>query len=759
MRIKLEFLPALALLAVTAPTVGHAQGPVSVPAPEVEGASDSLETIVVTATRRTQSAQSVPGALTVVSPADIAERHLDSTVDIPRLAANASGWNMDGRERPRFYIRGIGNGNVADNAVGAVAVYNDEVYLNNLSLQGFPLFDQARVEVLNGPQGTLWGKNATAGALQFISNVPEFETSGSAAIDLGNFGQRRGEVVLNTPLVDDQLASRLSVRYENQDGWAKDITTGKQSGDFGDLAGRFQIRDRIAEGREILINVHGRDYLGTRTPYYASPASNVNTPLRLGGYDTTTANVNSRQKLTQIGASAKVDWAFDDTLKLTSISAVERGDREGVTDTDNTAKEYGRGYYRTRPTQVSQELRLASATDQPFSWITGAYFFHEDLSDRTSSAILPPGAATTPAILGQPAFSSASYDQSTNSAAVFGNLTYRFNDQFSISGGLRWTHDNMAIDYTGVQGTGSVSWSNLTNWWNPSSVSSPLKQVARLSTTRSWRKLGWEVEPEFHLTPDQMFYIRVATGYRAGNFNTQLTVNPTSPGATPLQGPGVVNPESLISYEVGYKATLFDKRLELAVDGFYGDYSNIQVSWTATNAATKATVISLANAASGESYGGEFSFRARPTQALLVSGNVGVLQTRFTDFTGPSSASLNGNQFARAPHFTANLGADYSFDTTVGDFSVGSNWNYTGHYFFIVSNETAPALQQDGYFLGDVHLLFVPKNSNFEFSGIINNIADTRYKVQVQPYSATTQLFYYQYGAPRTWLVSAKYHF
>jgi iron complex outermembrane receptor protein len=722
--------------------------------------SSGLEEVTVTANRRSQNIQKVAGAVTAISSKVLARRHVDSIEDIVNAAPNAEGYSNDGRERPRYYIRGIGNGNVADNAIGAVAIYNDEVYLNNISIQGFPLFDTARVEVLSGPQGTLWGKNATAGAIQFVSNAPNFTPSGYAQVDLGDYGQRRGEAVLNGPLLGDQLAGRLSVRYENSDGWSTDTVTGKHSGDFGDLALRGQVLDHLTDDIDVLLSANYRDLLSTRVPYYFAVAPSANAPLITSGTLSTHNNVDDRETLQSGGALAHVTWRLDGAT-LTSITAFDQAARKEYYDGDNTPAEYSQVFGYTRPTQESQELRLASADQQRLSWLTGLYYFHEYLADTLATGTLPPGARTKPAVLGTPAYARTDFGQNTQSAAAFANATYTVLPNVKITGGVRFTYDTIGIHLDGLQGTGSsVVFNDVGDWYDASSVSSPIKTISSYRHSQSWSKFNYEIEPQYQITPDDLLYARIATGYRAGNFNSQVTANPVARGSAPLQGPDIVNPETTTLYEVGYKSSLLNDRLTLATDVFYMDYKNIQVSYTATDPATRATIIALANAASGRSYGEEFSFRAEPVPDLTIDGNVGLNLTGFTNFTGPSyTPTLTGNQFARAPHQTANLSADYQFETGYGQASVGTHWNYTGHYFYLISNEIAEALQQNGEFLGDVHASFQPTGTRLEFSGSVSNLTGVRYKIQVLPYSATTHTYSYAYGAPEMFLLSAKIRF
>ncbi len=698
--------------------------------------------ILVTAQKRVENVQKVPATVTAIGGERLERYAIDSAVDVARFAPNANGWNNDGRSRPRYYIRGIGNGNVSNNAVGAVSLYNDDVYINNLSLQGFPLFDLERVEVLSGPQGTLQGKNATAGAINFISRKPSFEPGGYAKVAIGDYGQKQLEVAAGGPVVEDRIAVRASARIERFGGYATDSVTGNASGDFTDFATRVELLAKPSEGTDILASVHYRNLDSTRTAFYYSPQAQT-ADLPHVDIDTTSSNIDNPQKVESSGALLRINAELPADLTLTSISSYDKGDRLEKSDGDSGPRELSRSYSRTKPEQYSQELRVASPAENRLSGIAGAYYFHETLRSFAAQAALNNSTG------GTPGYYYTAYTQKTDSFAVFGSLRFAITDRLHLQGGLRWTDDHSHIALVSQRADAPVTFVNTDQWWLPSATGQTLVDIARQDQKKHWSKLNYDGEVQWDVGPTANVYGRIANGYRAGNFQGQVA--PTTP-------PGVVNPETLTSYELGLKSGWFDNRLTFNIDGFYAKYNDIQVSVVRPAPPPLGISAFLANAAGGYSKGIEAELRAQPTKALSLVANLGLLRTKFTSFTfSNATVDLTGNQFARAPHVTGFVAADYTVPLPIGDVIVGTSWRYNSHFFFLVTDEKSPALQQNGYFVGDARVTWQSPSKRLEVSAVVSNVANKRYNVQVLPYQFSSYDF--AVGAPREVLGSVKLTF
>ena len=715
----------------------------------------AIETIVVTANKREEKAQDVPVSVTAVSGDQLERDNTVSATDIARYAPNTLAWTTESRARPRWYVRGVGNSNVANNVVSPIGIYVDEVYLNSGAFQGFPLFDLERVEVLRGPQGTLWGKNTTGGAFSFVSKAPTFDTDGYAQATFGDYGQRGLQGAVGGALIGDQLAGRVSFYTESRDGYAKNTVTGDSVGDIQDTAARAQLLWRPSERFEALLSAHLRKFDGQRVPWFpvganANGSNNFGYVGRAGRSDEVAYNVDSPETVDSEGALLRLNWQISDAVTLTSITGYDDGDRRQINDGDSTPLEISRTYNRIKPTQWSQELRLASNTDSPLEWIAGLYYFDEDLNSYASTATLP---NETPSSAAK--FFYTTFDQKSESAAAFAHLAYKFTDRFKLGGGLRYTRDQLDIDVLSQQSSTPATFTNQTYWWLASSVSSPLTTYADQSDKTRWSKWTWDVTPEFRITDNALAYVRYSNGYRAGNFQGQV-----APPSTPLS---VIDPESIDAYEVGLKTDWFSHRLVANVSAFYYDYDDLQVSVVKPLPSGSFAAV-LENAASARIQGAEVELRARPIDALRLTANLGYLDAEYRNFTSYLSGvetDLSGNDIARAPHFTGYLAADYLIPLPSGALTLTTDWNYTSHFYISATNQRAgidlPYLEQKAYWIGNARVSWLAPGDHVEIGAGVQNLLDKEYKTQTLPLQ--NGQYQYAYGNPRSVYASVRYNF
>lgn len=711
--------------------------------------SDSAEAggdIIVSATRRDESLQTVPLALTAADGDTLAKLELRTAIDTARIAPNTNAWGTESRQRPRWFIRGIGSNDVSSNVVTPIAIYNDEVYLNHFSLQGFPLFDIERVEVLRGPGGTLWGKNTTGGAFSFISRRPTDVAEGYARATIGNYGTRVLEGAFGGP-VTKNLTARASFLYERRQGFATNDYTGNSVGKVRDFAGRLQIQYKPSEDLTVLLSGHVRNFRGGNNPVYTigTGAGGVDT----FGYPTPTDrrhvkyNVDEVGEVESAGGFARVEWNLG-AASLTSITSYDTAQRTEFTDGDKTPNEISRGYASTDVDQVSQELRLASNGDGPFDWIVGAYYFHDRLDSFGATG-------TIPGNLNRPnAYYYTQYRQKTTSTALFANATYHFSDAFSVNGGLRYTWDKLGIDLITRQATGTVTFNDTTNWYRPSSVSSPLVVIFPQAgtgrtqvDTRKWSSLGYEIRPELRITSDILTYVRFSKGYRSGNFQGNI--------APPSTRPNVIQPETVYAYEGGFKATLWDKRLTFNAAAFYYDYKNIQTTVTTLIPAsgnTPATTISQVRDAQGWVKGAEFELVATPIENLRLSANLGLLRTRYTDLLN-NGVQIVGNEFARAPHTTAYLAGEYRIPLGGAAIILGTDWRYNSLFRLNALTQNNPEFDVPAYWVGNIRASLDLKDGAVTGSFFVNNVTDKDYKIHTLPASNGSYKRYL--GEPRTY--------
>lgn len=728
-------------VAFSFPGLAHAE--------EAEAPAEAAgDAIIVTATRRAENVQSVPLAITTADGNTLAKLELRTAIDTARIAPNTNAWGTESRQRPRWFIRGIGSNDASSNVVTPIAIYNDEVYLNHFSLQGFPLFDIERVEVLRGPGGTLWGKNTTGGAFSFVTRKPTDEAEGYARATFGNYDTRILEGAFGGP-VTDIVSARASFLYERRDGFTRNDQTGNDVGDVKDFAGRLQVQVKPTDDFTLLLNAHYRDFRGGNNAVYAIGTAPGGRDAF--GYPTPTDRKHVRYNVDEVaevegaGGSARIDWALGGAT-LTSITAYEQADRSEFSDGDKTPNEISRGFASTKVDQVSQELRLASDNSSPLEWIVGAFYFHDKLRSFGATGTLP-GNLNRPV-----AYYYTQYTQKTTSTALFANATYRFNDWFSLNGGLRYTWDKLSIDLLSRRATGAVSYRDTTNWYLPTSLASPLANFATQDDTQKWSSLGYEIRPEARITDRILAFARFSKGYRSGNFQGNI--------APPSTLPNVIQPEKVYAYEGGIKTTLIDRKLTFNATAFYYDYKNIQTTVTTLIPATGNTpagTISQVREAQGWVRGAEFELAATPIENLSLTGNLGLLKTKYTDLVN-NGVQLRGNEFARAPHVTAFAAADYRIPFgSAHAITLGTDWRYNSLFRLNALTQNNAEFDVRKNWVGNVRASVSLNDDRIVGTVFVNNVANKDYKVHTLP--ASNGSFKRYLGEPRTYGVTVTTRF
>ncbi|CAD5107375.1 TonB-dependent receptor [Zestomonas carbonaria] len=713
--------------------VGHAAEPDTV---EASNVAPPLGKVVVTAQKREETVQEVPSSISVLSGDKVRDAALQSANEVTQYIPNASAGTTEGHGRPRWWIRGLGTGDQGANTVSPVGIYVDDVYIANISASGFPLFDQERVEVLRGPQGTLWGKNTTGGAINFISRKPTFDQSGYFKAGIGDYADRVLEGAVSDALVDDRLAARLSFRHQGRDGYNENINDNNDQGALEDDAVRLQFLARINDDLEANLNLHARSYHDT------GGYSTVSYGLRPDGtnqfgyrIDPKQGKVNYNAKyevdIDQVGTNLNLAWQLGE-LELTSITAFEHFKRDGFNDGDNTPLELQRGYSYADSKQWSQELRLASPREERLNWVLGFHYFYEDLASENANATLENTYIPR-------SYNNVSYEHQTESYALFGSTTYSFTDDFSVTAGLRWTRERKDIDLIRVQNQGQANFGP-GDWWKAGSVTSPLTVTATQDDSHTWSDYTYDLTPEYRISDNARVYFRYAYGFRSGGYNAGVTSQATV---------ATVDPEYLTSYELGFKSEWFDGRLNANAALFYYDYEDIQLN--IVTAVNNQTVSRLANGAEGEAYGAELELEAIPVENLHLNFGIGLLHTEFTDYTSGND-DFSGNKFVRAPNVSAVLGADYRIPLDIGGALIlGTDWNTRSRQYFFSNNQTQ-SMRSGGYTLGNARVTYELPGETTRVTAYVNNLTDKEYRNHTLPGGFQTAAV--MFGDPRTFGVS-----
>jgi len=724
---ELHALFAVAISSAAALGTGYAFGQQSSAADE-----STLQALTVTAQKREENAQDVPSAISVLSGETLVDNGIGrSASEVLNYVPNASAGTQQ-HGRPRWWIRGVGAGQQQIDFPNPVGFYQDDVYISNASATGFPLFDIDRVEVLRGPQGTLWGKNTTGGAINVISNKPSFESDGYFKADYGSHANVILEGAAGGTLQKDVAAGRFSFHTENQgEGPFNNRYTGAKDGALKDTALRGQVQAIINADLTANLNVHYRDYSTTGT--IITTASYAPNGVYRNGYipstDTTDVSTNAPgwSTIQQGGLSLNLQYQWG-KYAVTSITGYEDFTTESLSDSDNTPLEVSRAYAKASSKQFSQELRIASPKEDKINWVGGLHFFTEDISSDSASARLPDAIAGAQPGSTQPGgYSDAFYTHKTTSYALFGSTTVNFSEQLLSTFGLRWTQETKDLDLRRRQVDGTVAFGSATNWWTTASGGAVTAALAnnnftsRPSTT--WTGWTYDVTPEYKVSDNLRTYLKYAHGIKSGGYNAS---------ATDVRALNTLDPETLDDLELGFKSDLAGGKVRLNGSVFHYDYRNQQVNITGLFPATTNAVAYLQNVAKSHVDGAELEVEALPTKNLHVNANIGILTTAFDDFTIQNNGGTrNGNEFVRSPHLTALLAADYRIGLENGGaVVVGGDIRYTSKQYYYVDpqSDARSYLNQAPYNIVNARLSYKFPDGKQTVTAYVNNLNDTIYE-------------------------------
>jgi iron complex outermembrane receptor protein len=729
-------LPAVAHTATRDDPAGAAvPDAAAAPADAAEGAVDGgAADVVVTAQRREQRLQEVPTAITAIgAPAFTVGGLGRSANEVLNLVPNASAGTQQ-HGRPRWWIRGVGAGQQQLDLANPVGFYLDDVYISNASATGLPLFDIERVEVLRGPQGTLWGKNTTGGAINVISKRPSFADSADdnyVKLDYGSFNAKIAEGGVGVTLAPELLTTRFSFHVDDRHGRYTNLFTDQNANAISDDVFRGQILFAPTTNFQALLSAHYRDYKTDGT-FWTTGSYAANGILRNGyapSTDKDDVNINAPEysRNSQTGGALHLDWSVG-TLSLTAITGYERFKTRGAGDSDYTPLEISRSYTQARSRQWTQELRLASPSADRLNWILGLYYFNENIASTAYSATLPSG--TVPAQAGATAtaaYSQTAYGHKAESGAAFASATFDVTDTVKVTAGARYTRETKTLDFDRLASPAAAAtgWTNYARWWNsytgtfggPGTFSGDLR--------KTWNAFTYDITPSWEVAPDNLLYAKFSHGVKSGGFNTAATL-PVALIA--------VAPEKLDAYEAGYKSQWFNHRLTFNATVFHYDYNDVQINVVGPNpgAVGGATVSYLQNANKAHVNGAEFELDATPIEQLRLTGAVGILDTKYDDLhVVNGGADLSGARFVRAPKLTLNGSATYTVPlANGGSVDLEADARYTSlQYYYITPQDTTnrSLLDQPGYTLANARITYTSPNKRFSLSAYVNNFLNTAY--------------------------------
>lgn len=679
------------------------------------GKQQELETITVTAQKRSQSIQEVPISIATLSGEKF-DTIFSSGDDITALAIKVPGLyaeTSNGRAAPRFYIRGLGNTDFDLAASQPVSIIMDDVVMENVILKSFPLFDVQQVEVIRGPQGTLFGRNTTAGIIKFDSVKPSQDFDAYVKTTAGTLGQFNLEGAAGGGLTDE-LSARISLLSQHRSNWVSNSYTGESDvmGGYNERAGRLQFLYETADF-DALLNVHSRNYDGTSSLFrknILTPGSdklNENYDRDTVAYDAPGYN---RQSYDAWGASLKFDFRFDG-MTLTSISALERADGGGIGDIDGgNPGQAGAADPDNAVTedqlkdlkQYTQEIRLASDTTGPLSWQAGGFYFDSTFGVNSIDGF----------------FGATEVFHGNTSWALFGQTTYKFTDKLDVTAGIRYTDDVKTFS-VGQQNVGAIALII-----NPPAAAIQNYEPIKVSDDQ----ISWELSANYRLTDKTSLFARVAEGFRAQSIQGRDVAFEAPPS--------VADSETITSFEVGAKSDLLDNTLRLNGAVFYYTIDDIQLS--AIGGETQGN--QLINADKGVGYGFEVDFDYRVLANLSLGGGFSYNKTELKDDSltvapcgsglctvlDPRNAQdlalINGNPFPQAPETILTLNARYDFPVQGGEIYIYGDYQLQGKTNLFLY-ESAEFKSNNNYEAG-LRIAYVNYDGNYEVGLFGRNITD-----------------------------------
>jgi iron complex outermembrane receptor protein len=772
--IRIVLFSALATAFGAGPAYSQTAAPVSEAPPNTAG---GLEEIIVTAQRRSENLQDVPIAVSAVTASTLETTGVNATTDIPQIVPSVQ-FTRSGASG-LFFVRGVGTTNGSGGEEGANAVYVDGVYMADLSQTVNNFNNIERVEVLKGPQGTLFGRNATGGLIHVITREPGDQATLDAELGYGNYGAVTGRAYVAGPITDG-VAMDLALTKTYQDrGWGRNLTLNRENKIQNFQGVRSKLALRPSDSVKFVLAGDWYENEDNLTLGYRIARGTVNaggaTPPP-GQWDTTLNDYPlTRQEIWGVSLTGEADLGF---ATLTSLSAYRKTRNHSDFDVDGGPAPLLRIAFVSGLKSFQQEVRLASNRNEPLAWQIGGFYLHSEASNdsRFTGALFTPSGIRGQHILG---------NLETDSYALFGEATYSLTPTTKLTGGIRYTKDERHLI-----GSQQLMLPNGTEIFSGSATvpsGRPLAQPGRQDTTLSYDAFTWRIALRQEITRDISVYASANKGFKSGSFSLQNPLN------------DAYLPQSIMAYEVGVKSEIFDRKLRLNVSAFHYDIDDYQVrSAAVTNGVPGASLI--LNAATVKVDGAELEFEAAPTQELRIFGGVTWLDSRYHKFGGPdallqapitypnanSSANplqrtrcvangtrepgvvgtgpltggfttcfgdVSGLQTMNAPEFVASLGASYTVEIgDSGSLRFTGLYNYNSGYVFEPDNRQA----QDSYSLVNGSIEYRPvENFGIELWG--RNLANTKYAIQKVSTSniAVTEAV----GAPRTYGVNLKIDF
>lgn len=755
-------LLAMRVSAAAAPTLGT----------DAASAQEGLNEIVVTAQRKAERLQDVGISVTAVGGEQLQEMGISNATDLVRVVPSLK-LNAFSSAAVVWNVRGVSQNDYGDQQEPPVAVYQDDSYSSSINTSSFPTFDLARVEVLRGPQGTLFGRNATGGAIQFVSNQPTKDVEGYGTVTLGSFNQRMFEGAISGPLAEN-LQGRISGLTDQDDGYIKDVVPGQPN--YG-AANHYALRGILAwqpvDGTKVALTVRYMRAPHERTGgVYAFqpacpnaqlqgaiegpnetcafwgnlPGTDANnyrndsiTPSR-GGSPWTTAAVSptpygplgTDRRI--FGSALRIDSKIG-SYDFVSITDYQRSQKNYVEDDDSSPQPDSNFFEDSWLTQISQEFRLSHDFGN-HDLTVGAFGM------RINGSYLGAFPITFIGYLPE-----VQYTMDTKSYAGFAQDEWKFADNFKLIAGLRYWHDERIVSYYGAA-PASATQPPVTIIFNPTQVFPLGSNLTPSDADKNYSGVTARLELDYKPSENVLYYVSYNRGAKSGGF-TFSTGTPFDPGEVNFLNGMPYKPETLTAYEAGMKVTL-SSTTAINASLYHYDYQNYQAF---AQIGTDQTIVNLPATADGL----EVEINSRPIKGLTLQLGSSFENSKVSDILLPDLVTVVSHNLPQAPHVSGNALVKYEFPLANGTGSVAYDMTYQSHMCFTVL--CAPVEQEGAYAVAGARIGFNPGGGHWEMAAFVKNMFDRAYRVYAFDASQFSGIGLGLYAPPRTWGITATYRF
>ncbi|HMC14336.1 MAG TPA: TonB-dependent receptor [Albitalea sp.] len=672
---------------------------------------EQLERVMITAEKRETVLEMTPDAITVLNGNRLQERGSSALADVVDLVPNVS--FTSNRDTTQIFIRGIGNVFITAGGDPGVALYTDGAYISDMTSANSSLFDVQRVEVLRGPQGALYGRNATGGAMNIISNTPTSEFRAQVGVLFGDYGRKETEGFISGPLGGGGTKARLSYQVKKLDGFTDNQLAGQSFGpvlpggpntvgtkaldDLDSKALRLQTMTELPNSGSLrlIAGVYRQHDAGASNAVLPEPTPTI--PQLLFGASVT----GDPRSVKSQGATRRIDVdtlqaIYDQPIgasgdkQLTIVASYRKSRADVFADGDLTEASVATVHFLTSSRDMSIDAHLASDDSGPLRWLVGAtYLKFDQKQDIDVSTVIPLGFVVPgqPLNIPVPLQFLLGGNVHTKSTAAYADLRYALTPKLALLGGLRVSRDNKTADEYLNVATFNI---------NPPPG----------APSASWSSMPGSIGLEYQINPDVLTYAKVAHGFKSGAINLSAFQEP-------------VKPETVTSFEVGTKISFLNRRASLSAAVFTSKYKDMQVMQIG-----QATPV-LANVDGAKISGLEIEAMVKPVPSLTLGASIGLMDPKYTRFVntderhGVANVDVSGNQLAFVSKAQANLSAEWV--QTFGDYrtSLRADYAWRDKVYFTEFN-TADAMQ-DAYGMLNLAASFRPTSGRWKLYGYVRN--------------------------------------